>query len=273
LGTKLVGSYTIAESLKKARENPKIGAVVLRVETGGGSAMAADVIYREVQLTAQVKPVVVSMGTAAASGGYYISAPGTHVFANPLSITGSIGIFYGKADVAELMRRIGVSVEVYKTAPRADAESIFRPFSPEERTELERKVAQFYDVFLTRVASGRKLSKSDVDAVGQGRVWTGEQALDRKLVDEIGGLRQAIALARKLGHVSDHGPILELPPPDTSLLGRLLGIDGIKDNSTANAAASLLPSQFLDLVRALAPFVAHGSDIPLALMEMTPVDQ
>jgi protease IV len=270
LGTKLVGSYTIAESLKKARENPKIGAVVLRVETGGGSAMAADVIYREVQLTAAVKPVIVSMGTAAASGGYYISAPGTHVFANPLSITGSIGIFYGKADVAELMRRIGVSVEVYKTAPRADAESIFRPFSPEERGELEHKVAQFYDVFLTRVASGRKMSKADVDAVGQGRVWTGEQALDRKLVDEIGGLRQALALARQLGHVSDHGPILELPPPDTSLIGRLLGIDGIKDATPASM--SLLPSQFLDLVRALAPFVAHTSDIPLALMEMTPVD-
>ena len=89
------------------------------------------------------------------------------------------------------------------------AESIFRPFSPEERSELNRKVAQFYDVFLTRVASGRKLSKADVDAVGQGRVWTGEQALERKLVDELGGLRQAIALARKLGHVAEHGPILE----------------------------------------------------------------
>ena len=270
LGTRLVGSYTIAESLKKARENPKIGAVVLRVETGGGSAMAADVIFREIQLTTAVKPVIVSMGTAAASGGYYISAPGTHVFANPLSITGSIGIFYGKADVAELMRRIGVSVEVYKTAPRADAESIFRPFSPEERTELDRKVAQFYDVFLTRVASGRKLSKADVDAVGQGRVWTGEQALERKLVDELGGLRQAIALARQLGHVSDHGPIVELPPPDTSLIGRLLGIDGIKEG--AAGSASLLPSQFLDLIRALSPFVAHAGDRPLALMEMTAVD-
>ncbi|HKO49908.1 MAG TPA: S49 family peptidase, partial [Polyangiaceae bacterium] len=155
LGTRLVGSYTIAESLKQARENPKVGAVVLRVETGGGSAMAADVIYREIQLTTKVKPVIVSMGSAAASGGYYISAPGTRVFANPLSITGSIGIFYGKADVAELMRRIGVSVEMYKTAPRADAESIFRPFTPEEHSELKRKVAQFYDVFLTRVANGR----------------------------------------------------------------------------------------------------------------------
>jgi protease-4 len=160
LGTRLVGSYTIAETLKQVRENPSIGAVVLRVETGGGSAMAADVIYRELQLTAAVKPVVVSMGSAAASGGYYISAAGTYVMANPLTVTGSIGIFYGKADVAELLRKIGVTVEVYKTGPRADAESIFRPFTPEEHRELEHKVAQFYDVFLTRVALGRKLSKS-----------------------------------------------------------------------------------------------------------------
>jgi len=270
LGMRLVGSYTIAESLKKARENPKVGAVVLRVETGGGSAMAADVIYREIQLTTKVKPVIVSMGSAAASGGYYISAPGTHVFANPLSITGSIGIFYGKADVAELMRRIGVSVEMYKTAPRADAESIFRPFTPDERAELHRKVAQFYDVFLTRVASGRKLSKADVDAIGQGRVWTGQQALERKLVDELGGLRQAIALARKLGNVPEHGPIVELPPPDTTLIGRLLGIEGIKAGE--GGAASLLPAQFLDLVRALSPFVVHTGDKPLALMEMTAVE-
>lgn len=270
LGTRLVGSYTIAESLKQARENPKVGAVVLRVETGGGSAMAADVIYREIQLTTKVKPVIVSMGSAAASGGYYISAPGTRIFANPLSITGSIGIFYGKADVAELMRRIGVSVEVYKTAPRADAESIFRPFTEDERHELKRKVAQFYDVFLTRVASGRKLSKPEVDAVGQGRVWTGQQALERKLVDELGGLRQAIALARQLGHVPEHGPIVELPPPDTTLLGRLLGIEGIKEDQSA--AAAVLPSQFFDLVRALSPFIAHSGDKPLALMEMTAVE-
>ncbi|HEY4105880.1 MAG TPA: signal peptide peptidase SppA [Polyangiaceae bacterium] len=270
LGTRLVGSYTIAESLKKARENPKIGAVVLRVETGGGSAMAADVIYREVQLTAAVKPVIVSMGSAAASGGYYISAPGTRIFANPSTITGSIGIFYGKADVAELMRKIGVTVEVYKTAPRADAESIFRPFSPEERAELEHKVAQFYDVFLTRVASGRKLSKAQVDAVGQGRVWTGEQALDRKLVDEIGGLRQALALARTLGHVPEHGPIIELPPPDTSLIGRLLGIEGVHEDA-APPATALLPVQLMDLVRALAPFMSMTGEKPLALLELAPV--
>src|SRR5258706_9556524 len=124
LGMKLVGSYTVAESIKKARENPLIGAVVLRIETGGGSAMAADVIWRELERTTKVKPVIVSMGGAAASGGYYIASPGTRVFANPPTLTGSIGIFYGMADVSELLRKIGVNIEVYKTGPRADAESI-----------------------------------------------------------------------------------------------------------------------------------------------------
>jgi protease-4 len=264
-GVKLVGSYTVAESLKEAREDPRIGAVVLRIETGGGSAMAADVIWRQVQLTARVKPVVVSMGSAAASGGYYIASPATRIFANPLSITGSIGIFYGKADVSELLRKIGVTVEVYKTSPRADAESIFRPFTDDERRELEKKVAQFYDMFLSRVADGRKLSKQAVDSVGQGRVWTGEQAVERKLVDEVGGLRQALAEARRLAGMPEETPIVELPPSETTLLGRLLGIEGI------NTKELPLPPQLYELARALAPFALHPQDRPLALMEILPV--
>ncbi len=270
LGMKLAGSYTIAESIKKARENPMVGAVVLRVETGGGSAMAADVIWREIERTTKVKPVVVSMGTAAASGGYYIASPATRVFANPLTITGSIGIFYGKADVSELLRKLGVNVEVYKTAPRADAESIFRPFTDEEKTELKRKVWQFYDVFLQRVAEGRKLTKEQVDAVGQGRVWTGEQALQHKLVDELGGLRQALASARALAGLPEHAPIQELPPPDTSLVGRILGIEGVSESLPSHL--QVLPPGMMDMVRALGPFVFHPADKPLARMELTQVE-
>jgi protease-4 len=267
---KLAGSYTIAESIRKARENPLVHAVVLRIETGGGSAMAADVIWRELQQTTKVKPVVVSMGTAAASGGYYIASPGTRVFANPLTITGSIGIFYGKADVSELMRKLGVSVEVYKTAPRADAESIFRPFTDEEKVELKRKVWQFYDVFLQRVAEGRKLTKEQVDAIGQGRVWTGEQALNHKLVDELGGLRQALAAARALAGLPEHAPIQELPPVDTSLLGRILGIEGVSEKLPSHL--QVLPAGLMDMVRALGPFVVHPADKPLARMELTSVE-
>ncbi len=268
VGMKLAGSYTIAKTLKESRENPMIGAVVLRIESPGGSAMASDVIWREVQLTAKVKPVVVSMGASAASGGYYIASPATRIFANPLSITGSIGIFYGKADVAELLKKIGVSVETYKTAPRADVESIYRPFTDSEKAELQKKVGQFYDVFLTRVSQGRKLAKQDVDKVGQGRVWTGEQALNRKLVDELGGLRQALAHARKLAGLPDHAQILELPPPDQSLVGKLLGLEGVGARAGAEA---ILPGEIVDLARALAPFTVHAPDKPLARMEFLPV--
>jgi protease-4 len=267
LGMKLVGSYTVAEALKDVRKDDRVNAVVLRIETGGGSAMAADVIWREVGLTARVKPVIVSMGSAAASGGYYIAAPATRILANPLTITGSIGIFYGKADVSELLTRIGVNVETYKTAPRADAESIFRPFTAEERVELERKVAQFYDMFLSRVAEGRRLPKAEIDKVAQGRVWTGEQAKDRRLVDEIGGFRQALELARKLGKLPEEAPIAEYPPIETSLVGRLLGLEGV----SASAQAFPIPGELRDLARALAPFVVHPDDRPLALMELAPV--
>jgi protease-4 len=266
LGVKLAGSYTIADSIKQMREDRRIGAIVLRVETGGGSAMAADVIWRQVQLTAKVKPIVVSMGSAAASGGYYIAAPATRIYANPLSITGSIGIFYGKADVAELLKKIGVSVEVFKTSPKADAESIFRPFTPEEHAELDHKVAQFYDMFLSRVAEGRKLTKSAVDAVGQGRVWTGEQALQRKLVDEIGGLRQALDEARRLANLPGDAPIVELPV-DSSFLGKLIGAAGAHTKEP-----QLLPAQLLDMARALAPFAVQGADKPWAKIEYLPVE-
>ncbi|NLE86858.1 MAG: signal peptide peptidase SppA [Myxococcales bacterium] len=268
VGVRTVGSYTIADSLRQARENPQIGAVVLRVETGGGSAMAADVIWREVQLTAARKPVVVSMGRAAASGGYYISAPATYVFANPLSITGSIGIFYGKVDVAELFRKIGVDAEVYKTAPRADAESLFRPYTAEEKAELKRKVQQFYGLFLHRVAEGRGMSKQEVDAVARGRVWTGRQAWERKLVDELGGLRQALAYARAAAGMGADTPIIELPVPQTSLVGRLLGVEGVQQNLDAQV---LLPGELRDMLAALAPFAMYDGNQPLALAEMLPV--
>src|SRR6185503_4406861 len=197
IDTRLVGSYTIAKALKTARDDARIGAVVMRIESPGGSSLAADVIWREVVLTAKVKPVIVSMGTSAASGGYYIASAGSVIYANPLTITGSIGIFYGKADVSELFTKIGINTETYKTSPRADGESMYRPYTEDEMAELQKKVRQLYDVFLDRVAQGRKMSREAVDAVGQGRVWTGRQAFDRKLVDHVGGIREALDEARR----------------------------------------------------------------------------
>ena len=266
LGVKTVGSYTIAETLKQVREDSSVGAVVLRIESPGGSSMASDVMWREIQLTQKKKPVIVSMGAYAASGGYYVAAPATRIFANPLTITGSIGIFFGKADISGLLSKVGVDVTVYKTGPRADAESMFRPFTPEERVALEGKLRKVYDLFLERVATGRDMLSEDVDKVAQGRVWTGEQAHARGLVDELGGLRQALAHARMLGELRDDCPIVELPEPKSSLLGKLLGIEGL----TAPSAA--LPSGIAQIAKALAPFMIHKSHQALARLPYAPIE-
>jgi protease IV len=263
LDAEVVGSYTIADSLKAARENELIRAVVLRIESPGGSSTAADVIWRQVQLTAKVKPVIVSMGGYAASGGYYIAAPGTRIFANPATLTGSIGVFYGKADASRLLDKLGIDVEVYKTTDRADADAMYRPFTEGERTELERNLYQFYDLFLDRVATGRKLTKSSVDRVGQGRVWTGEQAKENGLVDELGGLRQALAYARQLSGLSSEAPIVELPQFDRSLLARVLGVPGVTAGADPLSLAALLPPTLRQTARAIAPFLLYSSDVPL----------
>ena len=269
LGMHTAGSYTIAEALAQVRKDPSVGAVVLRVETGGGSAMAADVIWREVQLTRQKKPVVVSMGTAAASGGYYIASPGSYIFANPLTITGSIGIFYGKVDVAGLLNRLGVNVETLRTTEHADAESPFRPFEDEEREVLKRKIEQFYGLFLRRVADGRGMTRKQVDAVGRGRVWTGRQAKEHKLVDELGGLRQALAKARELGRMRDDVDLLELPERKSSLLGQLLGVEGLHAEAKQQAF-SKLPKEILRAAHAIIPYAFYEEDQPLARLEVLP---
>ncbi len=199
LGNRLVGSYTIADTIKALRNDRDIKAVVPRIESPGGFSMASDVMWRELQLLAKRKPLIVSMGSVAASGGYYIAAAADTIYALPLTVTGSIGIFYGKADLSRLLDKIGVHVETNRTTPRADAESLYRGFTADERAELERKVGQFYDVFLDRVSKGRRMSKAEVDAVGQGAVWYGQEALRHKLVGRLGGVREALDAGARRG--------------------------------------------------------------------------
>jgi protease-4 len=270
---KLVGSYSIAETVKALREAGDVKAVVLRIESGGGSSMAADVMWRELKLLADKKPLVVSMGSVAASGGYYVAAPAREIFALPLTVTGSIGVFYGKADVSGLLDKIGVHVETYKTAPHADADSMYRGFTEEERKELDHKIHQFYDVFLTRVSEGRHLSKEAIDAVGQGRVWSGQQALEHKLVDKMGGLRQALDEARQLAGLPDDAPIVEAPAVEQTLLDKVLDMAGIGHAALPAVTIQAIPPQIRDLVRAVAPLAVYRGDEPLAHIEWAPVDE
>lgn len=265
---KLVGSYTIADTIRAVREDSSIKSVVLRIESPGGSSMSADVMWRELRLLAEQKPLIVSMGSVAASGGYYIASAGKEIYALPLTVTGSIGIFYGKADLSGLLAKIGVTTETYKTAPRADAESLYRGFTPDERAELEHKVGQFYDVFLDRVSQGRHMTKAEVDAVGQGRVWTGQEAIEHKLVDKLGGLREALDEARKLANLPSDAPIEELPVVEQSLVEQVLGINGVSHAMTIDN----LPVQVRDVARAVAPMVVYSRDTAMARMMFVPQD-
>ncbi len=241
-------------------------AVVLRIESPGGSSLASDVMWRELFLLAKKKPLIVSMGTVAASGGYYIASASKDIFALPLTITGSIGVFYGKANLSGLLAKLGVTVDTYKTAPRADAESMFRGFTPDEERELSRKVDQFYDTFLDRIQQGRGMSKTETDAVGRGRVWTGQQAYDRHLVDHLGGLRDALREARTLASLPEDAPIEELPKENSSLLQ--LALDAVGVSAEVNAAAlPSLPPALQTLARDVAPLVIYDPNEALARLE------
>ncbi len=274
-GTRSSGSDTIVAALAAVRRSRGVGAVVLRIETPGGSAMAADLIWREVQRTARAKPVVVSMGGYAASGGYYIASPARRVFANPLSITGSIGVFSLKADASQLLDKLGIDVEVYKVSESADYDAPYRARTASETERFQRQLDKVYDLFLTRVAEGRNLSKEKVDEVARGRVWTGEQAASRGLVDEVGGLRQAIAYARAQAHLEADAPWLELPRLPQSLLSRLTGVPGVR--ALLGAEAERPPARALSelglglgsVVQAIGPVLLHGADTPLTRLDFT----
>ena len=268
LDMRLVGSYSMADAIKQLRDDDSVGAVVLRIESPGGSSLASDVMWRELVLLGKRKPLVVSMGTVAASGGYYVASASKNIFALPLTVTGSIGVFYGKADLSGLLDKIGVTVDTYKTAPRADAESLFRGFTEDEQRELAHKVDQFYDTFLDRVSQSRGMTKAEVDAVGRGRVWMGQQAIEKHLIDHLGGLRDALAAARAAANLPDDAPIVESPTTRESLLEKAIDLaTGGGGGDRVEAAMAQLPPAIRSLARAVAPLVVFGSDEPLARME------
>jgi len=267
LDMRLVGSYTMADSIRELRDDDTVRAVVLRIESPGGSSLASDVMWRELFLLAKKKPLIVSMGTVAASGGYYIASASKDIFALPLTITGSIGVFYGKANLSGLLAKLGVTVDTYKTAPRADAESMFRGFTPDEERELSRKVDQFYDTFLDRIQQGRGMSKAETDAVGRGRVWTGQQAYDRHLIDHLGGLRDALREARALASLPEDAPIEELPKENSSLLQIALDAVGVSAEDNVAAAMPSLPPAIRTLARDVAPLVIYDPYEALARLE------
>jgi protease-4 len=279
----LAGAETLVAALEQCRRDPTVHAVVLRVNSPGGSAFGSDVVAREVKsLRAAGKPIVVSMGDLAASGGYYIAAPADVIYAEPSTLSGSIGVFGYKVDAQKLLGTLGLNVETYRRGAHADFLSPFRPWTDAERAIAEQQIRHLYQLFITTVAEGRGsrgLTPSRVDELGQGHVWTGALAQAQGLVDRMGGLGAAIDEAARLGGAPlgrDRLPELTLlPPDDRGVLRRLTGASLLAGGAAADpdadtesedepvaatpTAASLLPGDARAALRLLAPFLVTGS--------------
>jgi protease IV len=206
-----MGSETICEAIKKVRTDKKYKALVLRINSPGGSALASDVIWREIVLTKKEKPVVVSMGNVAASGGYFIAAPADVIVAQPNTITGSIGVFGLLINAQKLIKeKLGINVETVKFGEFADLGSPDRPLNNSEKEIIQHAIDKIYNDFVARVAEGRKMTAAQVDSIAQGRVWSGKEAKEIGLVDEFGGLETAINIAAKRAKIEDYR-IVNLP--------------------------------------------------------------
>jgi protease-4 len=233
-----IGEKNIRKAIIKARKDKRVKAIVLRVNSPGGSALVSDLIWREVVLTKEKKPVVVSMGDVAASGGYYISCAADYIFAEPTTITGSIGVFGLIPNTGKFMtNKLGITFDEAKTNENSNFMSTTnKSLSPFQHDVIQKSVERVYDSFITKVAEGRNMAKADVDRIGQGRVWAGAQAIKIGLVDELGGLNNAIAKAADLAHVDTY-KIKSLPIQKEPL-------QEIIENITGNSSSVLLRNMF-----------------------------
>ncbi|WP_339628478.1 signal peptide peptidase SppA [uncultured Maribacter sp.] len=204
-GPNIIGQGIINDALIKAREDESVKAIVLRVNSPGGSALTSDIIWREVALTKKVKPVIVSMGNVAASGGYYIAAGADKIFAEPTTITGSIGVFGTVPNMTELANNIGINAEQVGTNKNAIEYSLFEPMQESFKNQIQESIEDTYQTFLQRVSEGRNMTMAQVDSVAQGRVWSGNEALEIGLVDELGNLNDAINVAAEMASLGSYG--------------------------------------------------------------------
>lgn len=199
-----IGEGSMRRAIKEAREDKNVKAIVLRIDSPGGSALTSDLIWREIELTKKTKPVVVSMGNVAASGGYYIACNANEIFAEENTITGSIGVFGLLPNMTELSNKIGIHTEEVKTNANASGYSPFLPLDPNFKNFTQQEIERIYSTFVTKVATGRKMTFAQIDSIGQGRVWSGSEALKIGLVDKIGGMDDAIAQAATLAKITDY---------------------------------------------------------------------
>jgi len=242
-GNSSVGADTITAALREAAADDSVAAIVLRVDSPGGSAIASETIWREVdRVRDSGKPVVASMGAVAASGGYYVSMPADAIVANAGTITGSIGVVAGKLIARGLKDRLGVRSDSVRTNANADAWSINQPFTDAQHAHLETEADLFYTDFVERAAAGRRMTVDAVDAVARGRVWTGADALEHGLVDELGGYRSAISRAKVLSGLEPDDDVRLVNYPGSSLM------DMLRPKPSSQPAAASVPEALAVLV-------------------------
>lgn len=263
-----VGSDRLSEYIRRVRNDDRIKAAVLRIDSPGGSTVASDVIWRELMLLRAKKPLIVSMSDLAASGGYYIAMPGHVIVAQPGTLTGSIGIFSGKFVVGGTYNKLGMTIETVSEGRYAQMYSGARTFTPEERAKVEESMQAFYDQFVEKVAESRSSTPEKIDAIAQGRVWTGRQARELGLVDELGGLPRALAIAQeRAGIGKDEAVQVVVYPPKPTLFEALSETFGGSQGMRAALAEALLsPAEREALVAIRRPMQMLGSGESLALL-------
>jgi protease-4 len=255
----IMGGDSVAADIRRARMDSSIKAIVLRVDSGGGSVVGSEVIRREVELAHEVKPVVVSMSDVAASGGYWIASPADKIVADPNTITGSIGVLIGKLNVSGLFNLLGISTDYVATSDNATLFSDQQNFTPAQREYIEKSLHQTYEDFTKGVAAGRKMSVEAVDKIGKGRVWSGSQAKDLGLVDELGGTDHAVEVAKRLAHIpaSDSVRIVRLPEEKT-FFQQLLEREKEQLNQSESLEASLHRIlSLMEPIQARLPYELH----------------
>jgi len=268
IGLHMTGGRTAAAAIDALASDPLVRAIVLRVDSPGGAVLASDQIWRAVRRARAQKPVVVSLGAVAASGGYYVASAGDEIWADPATLLGSIGIFYGKVDVVELAEKLGVGIEVFKIGKRAGADSLYRPFTQDERQALMERLSVYYQMFLQRVATGRGMSTARVDELGQGRIYSGDRALPLGLVDHLGGFASALQRARQLAHIGDSAETVVLPKRPQGVLDYVFGeLSGGADSLPVQpAAAAWIPAPLRAALSQAAALQQLGAQTPLALL-------